>query len=69
MKVNTINTKSIHTESFRIDPSFHLSDAIFLRKQLDRIPYGTTSIKDVTDKVFLGNISLFIWSNFHILAH
>ena len=23
----------------------------------------------LTPQVFLGNISLFIWSNFHILAH
>ena len=56
MKINIINTKAIHPESFRIDPSFHLSEAIVLRKALEKVPYGNIAIKDVTEKVFLGNI-------------
>lgn len=56
MKVNTVSTKTIRPESFRIDPSFHLSEAIALRKELEKVPYGNIAIKDVTEKVFLGNI-------------
>ena len=56
MKTNIISTKSILPNSFRFDPSFHLSEAIVLRKELDNVPYGKISIKDTKSKVFLGNI-------------
>ncbi len=56
MKTNVINTKSILPNSFRFDPSFHLSEAIILGKDLDNVPYEKISIKDTNSKVFLGNI-------------
>lgn len=56
MKTNIINTKSIIPNSFRFDPSFHLSEAIILGKDLDNVPYEKISIKDTNSKVFLGNI-------------
>ena len=56
MKTNIINTKSILPNSFRFDPSFHLSEAIILGKDLDNVPYEKISIKDTNSKVFLGNI-------------
>ena len=67
MKVNIISTKTIHPESFRIDPSFHLSEAIILRKVLEKVPYGNIAIKDVTEKVFIGNIfsRIFVKDNEH----
>ena len=56
MKTSVINTKSILPNSFRFDPSFHLSEAIILGKDLDNVPYEKISIKDTNSKVFLGNI-------------
>lgn len=56
MKTNIISTKNILPNSFRFDPSFHLSEAIVLRKELDNVPYEKISIKDTKSKVFLGNI-------------
>lgn len=56
MKTNVISTKSILPNSFRFDPSFHLSEAIILGKDLDNVPYEKISIKDTNSKVFLGNI-------------
>lgn len=56
MKTNVIKTKSIFPNSFRFDPSFHLSEAIILGRDLDKVPYEKISIKDTNSKVFLGNI-------------
>lgn len=56
MKSNRISIGNLDRSSLRIDPSFHLSEAIVLRKELDRVPYEKVSIKDASEKVFLGNI-------------
>ena len=56
MKSNRISIENLDRSSLRIDPSFHLSEAIVLRKELDRVPYEKVSIKDASEKVFLGNI-------------
>ncbi len=56
MKTNIISTKSIFPNSYRFDPSFHLSEAIVLIKDLDNLPFDNISIKDTGSKVFLGNI-------------
>lgn len=42
--------------SNRIDPSYHLSDAIRFKNLQDKLPYGNIPIKNVVEKVFLGNI-------------
>jgi restriction endonuclease S subunit len=55
MRTAVVKHNSIIT-SHRIDPSFHLSDAITFREQLKSGPYEFLSINDVVEKVFLGNI-------------
>ena len=55
MRTNIISTKNINS-SRRFDPSYHLSDAIILRDELESVPFEKVSISKVTDKVFLGNI-------------
>lgn len=56
MKVDTIQSNRFAKASYRIDPSFHLSEGIKIRGVLAKSPYGLLSIKDVTEKVFIGNI-------------
>lgn len=55
MKCGTITMHSI-IGSNRIDPSYHLSDAIWFRNLQNKLPYGNVHIKNVVEKVFLGNI-------------
>lgn len=55
MKCGTITLHST-IGSNRIDPSYHLSDAIKFRNLQDKLPYGNVSIKNVVENVFLGNI-------------
>ncbi|QUT84679.1 hypothetical protein INE79_01414 [Phocaeicola dorei] len=54
MKCGTITMHSI-IGSNRIDPSYHLSDAIWFRNLQNKLPYGNVHIKNVVEKVFLGN--------------
>lgn len=56
MKVDTIQSNRFAKSSYRIDPSFHLSEGIKVRGVLSKSPYGLLTIKDVTENVFIGNI-------------
>ena len=56
MKVDTIQSNRFAKASYRIDPSFHLSEGIKIRGVLAKSPYRLLTIKDVTEKVFIGNI-------------
>jgi type I restriction enzyme S subunit len=56
MKIAIIKHKNISLSSHRIDPSFHLSDAIRCREDLLNLPFENISIKDVSESVFIGNI-------------
>ena len=49
MKCGTITMHSI-IGSNRIDPSYHLSDAIWFRNLQNKLPYGNVHIKNVVEK-------------------
>ena len=52
MKCGTITMHSI-IGSNRIDPSYHLSDAIWFRNLQNKLPYGNVHIKNVVEKFSL----------------
>ena len=56
MKTGVVKYSAISSLDFRIDPSLHLSQGIVVRKELQKSPLGLTSIGDVTEDVFIGNI-------------
>jgi hypothetical protein len=56
MKIGAVNTKSIVTSGYRIDPDIHLSEGAAVRKQLHNLPYRLTTVGACSSKVFLGNI-------------
>lgn len=56
MRTSRINIQTVRSSSFRIDPSYHLSDAVLLSEKLHSLPYPLVAIKEVVDKVFYGNI-------------
>ena len=56
MKTGHIKSKMFRAAPYRIDPSFHLSEGIKVRRMLDNVPYGLTTVGDASDKVFIGNI-------------
>lgn len=55
MRTAVIQNKSL-LDSGRIDPSYHLSESIKLKKQLLGSPYTLSTIGEKTEDVFLGNI-------------
>lgn len=56
MKIGVIHNTSIFVDSNRIDPSFHLNDALVYNRTLKNTPFELLPIRDVVDRVFLGNI-------------
>ena len=56
MKTGVIRHNINNEIGFRIDPSFHLSEAIRLQSDIDFSPYQVVTISDVSDRIFLGNI-------------
>ena len=56
MKTGHIKSNTFRAALYRIDPSFHLSEGIKVRRMLDNVPYGLTTVGDTSDKVFIGNI-------------
>ena len=56
MKTAIVKHKNIVSAFYRADPSFHLSDAIRCREELENLPYECVTIGEVSEKVFLGNI-------------
>lgn len=51
MKCGTITMHSI-IGSNRIDPSYHLSDAIWFRNLQNKLPYGMFTLKMLLKKYF-----------------
>ena len=41
---------------FRIDPSFHLSEATTIQSDMGNCPYPITTVSKVSDRIFIGNI-------------
>ena len=56
MRVGTTNIKSFRSSPYRVDPSYHLSEGVKVRKQLSLCPYGLSTLKDGCERIFLGNI-------------
>ena len=56
MKVGKVNLSSLHSSSFRFDPSLHLSEGVKVRHALNSLPYGLSSVANCSNNVFLGNI-------------
>lgn len=56
MKIGVVHNTSIFVDSNRIDPSFHLNDALVYNRTLKNTPFELLPIRDVVDRVFLGNI-------------
>ena len=56
MKCNKINIHNTLSASYRFDSSYHLSDAISFRYLQQKLPYENVPIRDVVERVFLGNI-------------
>ena len=56
MRSSTIAFSDVVGNSFRFDPSYHLSEANHIRSVLKPLPYGITNVASSADKVFIGNI-------------
>lgn len=56
MKIGVVHNTNIFVDSNRIDPSFHLNDALVYNRTLKNTPFELLPIRDVVDRVFLGNI-------------
>ncbi len=56
MKTDSVKYKTFKGNSWRFDPSFHLSEANKVFKTLKRSPYTLTDINNCSERVFLGNI-------------
>ena len=54
MKAGRIGIKEIGQSSERFDPSYHLSEAVVIRKTIERSPYKRLQIRDVATKIFNG---------------
>lgn len=54
MKVGKVNLSSLHSSSFRFDPSFHLSEGVVIRRAIDNAPLGNTCISDISERIFYG---------------
>lgn len=56
MKTGVLSVSEIFSETNRIDPSFYLSDGIKFRRLITSAGYPLCTIKECTEKVFMGNI-------------
>ncbi len=56
MKTSSISYHDVVGNSYRFDPSYHLSEATKVRLALGSLPYDTTDVASSSDKVFIGNI-------------
>ena len=55
MKTSVINYSMSRQKGLRFDASFHLSDGLIARRQVESSPYGIFTIKDVSTNIFYGN--------------
>lgn len=53
MKTSVINYSMSRQKGLRFDASFHLSDGLIARRQVESSPYGIFTIKDVSTNIFL----------------
>ena len=52
MKTSVINYSMSRQKGLRFDASFHLSDGLIARRQVESSPYGIFTIKDVSTNIF-----------------
>ena len=55
MKIGSVNYSIKSQTGLRFDASFHLSEALVVKRKIASSPYGLLSIKDVTSSIFYGN--------------
>ncbi|MCD7932733.1 MAG: hypothetical protein LUH15_16025 [Tannerellaceae bacterium] len=56
MKSGIVTQKSLLSDSFRIDPSYHLSDSIRIKELFRKSPVSMTAIGEQCEEIFYGNI-------------
>lgn len=56
MRTSSITYREVLGNSYRFDPSFHISEATEIRSALNNLPYGTTMVSSSSDRIFIGNI-------------
>ena len=56
MRTSSISYHDVVGNSYRFDPSYHLSEATHVRSVLHTLPYGTTTVASASERVFIGNI-------------
>lgn len=56
MKTGYVKSSTIPINSFRIDPSLHLSEGIKVRTVLNQLSLELTTLSKCTEKIFLGSI-------------
>lgn len=56
MKTGVVRQNISNETGFRIDPSFHLSEALQIQSDLRHSPYPLHTVADVSEKIFIGNI-------------
>ena len=56
MKTGVVRQNISNETGFRIDPSFHLSEALQIQSDLRNSPYPLCTVADVSEKIFIGNI-------------
>lgn len=54
MKASKVNLSNIEEANGRFDPSYHLSDAIVVKKTIAKSPYPLLKLKDVSIDIFNG---------------
>lgn len=55
MKIGSVNYSIKSQTGLRFDASFHLSEALVVKRKIASSPYGLLSIRDVTSSIFYGN--------------
>ena len=55
MKASLVNTAVFKPNGFRVDASFHLSEAVLVRRKISASPYKIMSVGDVSENIFYGN--------------
>lgn len=56
MKIESVKYSAVKNSVWRFDPSFHLSEAVYVHQLLEKSPYKMSKVDCCSDRVFLGNI-------------
>lgn len=56
MKIESVKYSAVKNSVWRFDPSFHLSEAVYVHQLLEKSPCKMSKVDCCSDRVFLGNI-------------